>query len=253
MNREAIKSAAAMLLKCKKAVAVTGAGVSTESGIPDFRGAGGLWSRYDPLEYGTIGAFGRNPEKIWLMLAELLKINSARPNQGHLALAGLEKMGLLKGIITQNIDGLHQKAGSKKVVEFHGSLASFTCLNCRANYPLSYVQQGKIPPACQSCSTLLKPDITFFDEQISPRVLARTNDLLAGADLMLVVGSSCQVAPASHLPGRVLAQGGRLIEINKAPVLTGLAAVILSGGFSEIMTALLEQIKKDGRSSAQKV
>ena len=127
----AIRQAVAMLKKSRKAVALTGAGVSTESGIPDFRSAGGLWSRFNPLEYGTLGAFQRDPAKVWQMLAELLTLVDCRPNRGHEALASLEEMGLVHGIITQNIDGLHQQAGSRQVIEFHGSMASFSCPGLR--------------------------------------------------------------------------------------------------------------------------
>ncbi|MEJ2690695.1 MAG: Sir2 family NAD-dependent protein deacetylase, partial [Deltaproteobacteria bacterium] len=135
------------MLGSRKTVALTGAGVSTESGIPDFRGKDGLWSLYDPIEYGTIGAFRRDPHKVWRMLTELLTIADARPNQGHLALATLEQKGLLAGIITQNIDGLHQKAGSSKVVEFHGSIDSFSCLVCRQSSPLARIRQMPLPLA----------------------------------------------------------------------------------------------------------
>ncbi|MFH1215582.1 MAG: NAD-dependent deacylase [Pseudomonadota bacterium] len=243
MDKE-IKAAIRLLRGSRKAIALTGAGVGTESGIPDFRSKNGLWSRFDPFEYGTLGAFRKNPEKVWKMLKELLAFADCKPNKGHLAMAELEKIGLLKGIITQNIDGLHQKAGSANVVEFHGSIFTFTCPKCGNRAPLSRVRLMMIPPHCPVCADILKPDVIFFDEQISPRVLLETERLVHGADLLLVAGTSCEVAPASFIPSWVSRQGGGVIEINLSPVLGGQAAVSIAGGFSEIMEKLLLRVRK---------
>jgi NAD-dependent deacetylase len=238
----AIKLAAGMLKKSRKAVALTGAGVSTESGIPDFRSADGLWSRFDPVEYGTLGAFQRNPPKVWQMLKELLSLVDCRPNRGHGAMARLEEMGILHGIITQNIDGLHQKAGSRHVIEFHGSMASFSCPGCGAKKLLGEIRQMEAPPQCPVCRSILKPDVVFFDEQIHPHAQRETEKLLRGADLLLVAGTSCAVMPASFIPTQVLSQGGALIEINLAPVLAGIARVSLAGKFAEVMSAIVDQM-----------
>ena len=235
---EAIARAADLLRQAGKAVALTGAGTSVESGIPDFRSPAGLWSRFDPLEYGTLSAFRRQPAKVWHMLAELVDIVQAEPNAGHYSLAALEDSGLLAGIITQNIDGLHQKAGSRRVVEFHGSLNTFTCPACRRQFPLSFVLAGALPPACASCDALLKPDVVFFEEAIPAAAFAQTAALLAGADLLLVAGTSCRVAPASSLPHQVRAQGGKLIEINPEPALAGQADLVLPGRFARTMAEL---------------
>ncbi len=240
---DSIMQAVRLLKKANKAVALTGAGVSTESGIPDFRSKGGLWSRFDPMEYGTIGAFRRNPAKVWKMLVELIDIDRAEPNAGHLAMAEMEKTGVLQGVITQNVDLLHQKAGSRNVVEFHGSIESFTCLDCGRGYPLSSVRREQIPPVCPACRSLLKPDVVFFDEQIPSQALAQSEELLAGADLLIVAGTSCQVAPASLLPSRVYGQGGKIIEVNLEPSLDGLAEVVLQGKFTKMMTELVGQLK----------
>ncbi|MBC8317599.1 MAG: NAD-dependent deacylase [Desulfobulbaceae bacterium] len=243
MEREkAIEKAARMLRQSRKTVALTGAGVSTESGIPDFRSAGGLWARFDPMEYGTLGAFEEDPRKVWNMLRELIGIADAEPNAGHMAMAEFEKSGILKGIITQNIDMLHQKAGSHTVVEFHGSIRAFTCLECGRKYELDEVHRMALPPECETCSAILKPDVVFFDEQIPVLALQQTEDLLRGADLLLVAGTSCQVVPASMIPGRVRHGGGSIIEINKELALSGMAEISFAAGFSETMTALAEAL-----------
>jgi len=247
MNAETLSRAAEILATSRKAVALTGAGVSTESGIPDFRSSNGLWSRFDPMEYGTLGAFSRQPDKVWKMLGELLRIVDAEPNAGHRAMASIEEAGILKGIITQNIDGLHQKAGSRNVVEFHGSLATFTCLSCHDRTPLAIVLENEIPPSCPKCRVLLKPDIVFFDEQIPPAALAGARQLIADADVMLVAGTSCQVMPAATLPGLILANGGIIIEINLQPALADIAAAVLTGSFAETMSALTAIIRNDFR------
>ena len=244
MDHDRIKEAVALLKQSKKTVALTGAGVSTESGIPDFRGKGGLWSRYDPYEYGTLGAFLNNPPKIWGMLAELLDVIDAKPNTGHIGLANLENTGLLAGIITQNIDNLHQQGGSINVVEFHGSFKTFTCLSCGEKHLLQYVRETTLPPLCRSCSEILKPDIVFFDEMIPELVLQETQELLAGTELLLVAGTSCQVPPAAHIPYQVHNNGGRIIEINLEPVLNGLAAVSLQGSFTGVMENLVRQLNE---------
>jgi len=231
-----------ILRHSRKVVALTGAGVSTESGIPDFRSAGGLWSRFDPMEYGTLGAFEDDPGKVWNMLRELVDIADATPNPGHKALADLEEAGILHGIITQNIDMLHQKAGSRTVVEFHGSIGMFTCLECMRKYSLTDVRNMNVCPQCESCSAILKPDIVFFDEQIPPLAIQQTDDLLKGADMLLVAGTSCQVIPASMIPSRVYQRGGKVIEINLEPALQHIAQISFASGFSETMTALADEL-----------
>lgn len=240
----AVRRAVDLLQRSGKTVALTGAGVSTESGIPDFRGKNGLWSRFDPMEYGTIGAFRNDPNKVWRMLGELLDLIEVKPNQGHLALAAMERKRLLAGIITQNIDGLHQKAGSSKVVEFHGSMANFSCLTCGKSYPLARIRQLALPPLCPECAAVLKPDVVFFDEQIPAAALHETEELLAGVEILLVAGTSCQVVPASYIAGRVYRNGGRIIEINLEPALGGFAEITLDAGFSKVMTQLLNALSK---------
>lgn len=239
--RKLLDQAASLLRNAENVIALTGAGVSTESGIPDFRSRGGLWSRFDPMEYGTLGAFRRDPEKVWTMLSELLCIMDAKPNAGHEAMAGMERSGRLTGIITQNIDGLHQKAGSRAVVEFHGSLATFSCLSCGGALPLTEVLPMVLPPRCR-CGAILKPDVVFFDEAIPSQALAMTEKLVSKAEVLIVAGTSCQVAPASSIPRMVKQRGGIIIEVNLEPALGTLADVSLTGKFAGIMTMLAARL-----------
>lgn len=238
-----IKEAARLLKSSKKAIALTGAGVSTESGIPDFRSQGGLWSRFDPVKYGTLSAFKRNPVEVWKMLAELISIADARPNQGHLIMAEFEQKNIIKGIITQNIDMLHFKGGSKNVIEFHGAISSLTCLGCKTQFPLSALDKKTIPPPCPHCQSLLKPDVVFFDEQIPEEVIEKSRDLMRGVDCLLVAGTSCSVMPASFFPQQVLDQGGTIIELNLEPTLGHRATVVLRAGFSKTMQLLQKEIE----------
>ena len=242
MNKQ-IKKAATLLKNAKKAIALTGAGVSTESGIPDFRSKGGLWSRFDPMEYGTISAFRRDPAKVWEMLEELVTITQTQPNPGHQAMAELERKNIIKGIITQNIDLLHQKGGSRNVIEFHGSIDSLTCLDCGMSYPLSSLKGKKFPLSCPHCQSLLKPDIVFFDEQIPGEAILKSQELVQGADCLLVAGTSCQVMPASFFPTQVHDQGGTIIELNLEPTLGHLATVVLQGGFAGTMQLLARELE----------
>lgn len=243
-NQAALHQAAQWLASSRKTIAFTGAGVSTESGIPDFRSAEGLWARFDPAEYATLGAFRADPEKVWRMLAELETVLEAQPNAGHLAMARLEAGGALEGIVTQNIDGLHQAAGSSRVVEFHGSGRSFTCLSCGANTPRNQVKMMGMPPRCEAgapgepCGAILKPDVVFFDEAIPPAAIAQAAELVKDAELVLVAGTSCEVFPASDIPRRVRGQGGRVIELNLEPAAALAPDILLQGRFGEIMPKL---------------
>jgi NAD-dependent deacetylase len=151
-------------------------------------------------------------------------------------------MGFLSGIITQNIDGLHQKGGSRNVVEFHGSLDTFSCLSCGEKYGLSSVKEKSLPPHCSICNAILKPDIVFFDEHIPETVLACTEQLLSSADLLLVAGTSCLVQPASRIPFAIYNKGGKIIEINKEPALAHISALTLQGSFSAVVGELVKRL-----------
>jgi NAD-dependent protein deacetylase/lipoamidase len=195
-------------------VALTGAGMSVDSGIPAFRGSQGLWDRYDPMEFAHIDAFRANPKKVWQMLVELENIVAqAQPNAAHWALAQLEEMGHLKAIITQNIDALHQMAGSKEVIEFHGNGQRLVCLSCGNLFPKDAVSLNELPPRC-SCKGILKPDVVFFGEPIPLEASQLAFQVTEECDLMLVVGTSAVVAPASHLPFLAKQQGATIVEIN---------------------------------------
>jgi NAD-dependent deacetylase len=212
-----IEQATELLFNSKKAVALTGAGISVESGIPPFRGAHGLWTKYDPEEYTHINAFRSNPSKVWKMLIELWDvINKAKPNPAHIALAELEDLGILSSVITQNIDGLHTRAGSKKVIEFHGSHNKFACVWCGKKIDSGQLLMDVIPPLC-SCGKPLKPDIVFFGEPIPQDCLLESFNETESCDLMFVIGTSAVVAPASSLPVLAKQIGASVIEINTSP------------------------------------
>lgn len=249
---QAIDTAADWIRSARKVIALTGAGVSTESGIPDFRSASGLWARFNPAEYATLGAFLQRPAKVWNMLHELQGLLDAQPNPGHTALANLEAIGALHGIVTQNIDGLHQAAGSRTVVEFHGSHRSFTCLACKDSFDHERVRaMPRVPgthmPTPADCGRphtggavpcILKPDVVFFDEMIPPTAVTGSDRLVAGADLILVIGTSCEVYPAAGIPDQVRERGGKVIEINLVPAEDLHPDLLLQGKFGEILPAL---------------
>ncbi len=205
---------AGLLKKSRQAVAITGAGISVESGIPDFRSKGGLWERFDPLEYATIRAFKKNPAKVWVMLREMDRILvRARPNPAHYALAEMEKQGLLLGVITQNVDNLHQAAGSVNVVEYHGNAHRFACLNCQGVWPREALDFDQTPLYC-SCGGLIKPDVVFFGEAIPEAAMRKANALVLSGDLLLIIGSSMEVAPANMLPQVAKENGATIVESN---------------------------------------
>ena len=246
--QELIDRAAHWLAEAHKAIVFSGAGVSTESGIPDFRSAGGLWTRYNPAEYGTLGAFMRDPQKVWGMLAEMEQVMNVKPNLGHVALAQLERAGYLAGIVTQNIDGLHQAAGNENVVEYHGSNRTYSCLSCRVRFPRDEVKQMSVPPRCprlvegHRCDTILKPDVVFFDEAIPMHAVLGADQLVRGADFVLVVGTSCEVYPAAEIPQQVRRQGGRVVEVNMELARGLNSHLSLQGKFSQIVPAIAGRV-----------
>ncbi len=203
-----------LIRRSKRVVALTGAGISVESGIPDFRSKGGLWERFDPWEYATIQAFEKNPAKVWVMLKEMDKILlNARPNPAHYALAELEARGYLMSVITQNVDNLHQAAGSQNVIEYHGNAHRFVCLACRGHWPREALDFAQTPLYCY-CGGLIKPDVVFFGEAIPEAALYKANSLAINCDLMLIIGTSVEVAPANILPEVAKNNGAVIVENN---------------------------------------
>jgi NAD-dependent deacetylase len=225
---------------------LTGAGVSVESGIPPFRGRGGLWERFDPMEYATIGAFLNDPGKVWrVMLGELNGlIMRARPGAGHIGLAKLEALGKSVTVITQNVDGLHQQAGSSAVIELHGTFARLRCLNCGAVSATAATDLGILPPRCP-CGGILRPACIFFGEEILPSDLLRSRQASAGCDLMLVIGTSANVHPAALMPLVAKQAGAAVVEINPEPTaLTGrISDELLCGKAGEVMPPLLAAVQ----------
>jgi NAD-dependent deacetylase len=220
------RQAAADIAAARHIVALTGAGISVESGIPPFRGPGGLWEKLDPMAYAHIDAFLSNPGKVWRVLIAEMKgmLDRAQPNDAHKGLVHLERMGKLKTIITQNVDGLHQAAGSTDVIEFHGSFAWQRCLICGHRIPTAEVDLSQMPPHCP-CGGILRPECVFFGEMIPAVDLSRSRAAAAHCDLMLVVGTSAMVQPAAFMPSIARQAGARVIEINFEPTpLTGQVA-----------------------------
>jgi NAD-dependent deacetylase len=238
---ESISRAIRLLQGAKRAVALTGAGISVDSGIPAFRGSQGLWEHYDPQEYAHIDAFFANPGKVWCMLAEMLElVFQARPNPAHQALAELEAKGYLQSIITQNVDGLHQAAGSRKVIEFHGNSRTLICLSCGKQRKIKSNDDFSMPPLCPDCQTVMKPDVVFFGEGIPESAQDSAILAAAHADVMLVIGTSAIVYPVADLPWVTKQNGGRIIEINlePSPLSKKISDLLILDSASIVMPAL---------------
>ncbi|NIM11278.1 MAG: NAD-dependent protein deacylase [Candidatus Aminicenantes bacterium] len=205
---------AKLMIERKRCVALTGAGVSAESGISTFRSRGGLWEKYDPAVYASIEVFRRDPSKYWSIRGDFIRdYDSYQPNNAHLALAELEKMGILQSVVTQNIDGLHTKAGSKRVIEVHGTIREINCLKCRKQYIAPHVPEGT-PPYCESCGGVLKPNTVLFGEQLPPDALMNAQNESLICNVMLVIGTSANVYPAAALPELALQHGAAIVEVN---------------------------------------
>lgn len=207
------KKVAGLMVDLKQCVVLTGAGVSAESGIPTFRSQGGLWEKYDPSVYASIEVFRKDPSKYWTLRGDFIRnCDSYQPNKAHLALADLERMGVVRCVITQNIDGLHKKAGSKNVIEIHGSLREIYCLTCSKKYRAPHVPDGN-PPYC-SCGGILKPNTVLFGEELPRDALMKAKEESARCRVMLLVGTSAVVQPAASLPFLAKQNGAQIIEIN---------------------------------------
>jgi NAD-dependent deacetylase len=228
-------------------VALTGAGISTESGIPDFRSPTGIWARYDPQEYATLEAFRADPVKVWSFYALRFRaLTEAEPNAGHVALAKLERLGHVQAVVTQNIDLLHERAGSRDVVEVHGSIRTSSCLSCGSRHTLSEVLpqlEEASAPTCALCGGVLKPDVVFFGEQLPQAAIDRAYELARSAGVLLVVGSQLEVWPVSLLPDETAQAGGEVAIVNKGPTtFDARARLKIDGGAGETLTALLREL-----------
>jgi NAD-dependent deacetylase len=242
-----IHKAARALASSTHTVALTGAGISVESGIPPFRGQGGLWEKIDPMEFAHIDAFIKDPAKVWNVLVEEMKgiLDRAKPNDAHKGLARLEDLGILKTIITQNVDGLHQMAGNTDVIEFHGNFAWLSCLDCNAKFETGKIDMSKIPPRC-SCGGVYKPDCVFFGEMIPPQHLLRSEQVAANCDIMLVVGTSATVQPAAFMPVIAKQAGAKIIEVNpERTVLSQKTSdYMIMGKAGEVLNKLVSKIEQ---------
>ena len=251
LERENIKKAAKILLNSKNSIVLTGAGISTESGIPDFRGEDGIWKKYPIEKFGGLESFLKDPSKFWKMAEEIAPtLFNATPNPGHLALAELEKMKLIKAIITQNIDELHQKAGAIIVYEVHGNINRFTCLGCRASYTKEQVinklkKKKGSPPQCDYCTAPLRPSVVLFGENLPNFEKYMSIDLAKKTEVMLIAGSSLTVSPICDLPVYTLKGGGRLIIVNDQPTyLDDKAEIVINNKTGIILPLIVEEIKR---------
>ena len=241
-----ILKAAEIIKKSKNMIALTGAGVSVESGIPDFRSAGGLWDKYDPSIYASIHSFMRMPEKVWDMIFEMIEVTeTASPNSAHLALAKLEGMDLLKAIITQNIDNLHQEAGSKNVIEYHGNAKKLVCLSCGAEYGIDeFDLSSKEIPVCGGCGKVLKPSVVFFGENIPIEALSESQRFAEAADVVLVVGTSAVVYPVASIPRIAKSRGAALIEFNlERTELSSFVDILINGSAGKTLPELVKLLE----------
>ena len=242
-----IKQAAEDLAAAGRVTALTGAGISIESGIPPFRGKGGLWERFDPMEIAHIDALKQNPAKVWTILVKEMKqlVDSATPNDGHKGLVKLEEMGKLKTVITQNVDGLHQAAGNTDVIEFHGTFAWQRCMECSQKYETRSVDISEIPPRC-GCGGILRPDAVFFGEMIPQDALWRSRQIASDCDLMLVVGTSAVVQPAALMPVIAKESGAKIVEINpeRTPLTDDISDYLIMGRAGDVMNRIIAKLEQ---------
>jgi NAD-dependent deacetylase len=243
----ALAGLARLVREAGSVVALTGAGVSVPSGIPDFRSPGtGLWEKVDPLEVAHIDAFHRDPERFWSFYSErFAALADKLPNDAHRALARMEADGFLDAVITQNIDMLHRRAGTRELVEVHGSIELSRCLLCGEEVLLAQARRragddAHAVPRCERCAAPLKPDVVLFGELLPARAIARAQELCERAELLLCVGSSLEVHPVAGLPLETHRAGGKVAIITQGPTpLDGLASVRLHGDVVDVLGGLL--------------
>ena len=240
-----VERAAEALRRARRAIAFTGAGISVESGIPPFRGPEGIWSRYDPIVL-DLHYFFAHPAEAWAVIKEIFydHFGRARPNAAHHACARLEAEGLLAGVITQNIDGLHQAAGSRRVIEYHGTSRWLVCTTCGHRLEAHPELLAQLPPRCPRCGGLLKPDFVFFGEAIPEEAQRASLYETQHADLWLVIGTTGEIYPAALLPQMAKEHGATIVEINVRPsnYTATITDIFLQGRATAMCTALLEAL-----------
>ncbi|MCD4729912.1 MAG: NAD-dependent deacylase [Bacteroidales bacterium] len=224
-------------------IAFTGAGISVESGIPPFRGENGIWSKYDPSTL-ELGFFYENPKESWEVIKQLFYdfFGDAQSNIAHQVLAQMEKEGMLNCVITQNIDNLHQQAGSKVVHEFHGNSQKLLCVKCRKYYVPADINLDKLPPKCFNCDGLIKPDFVFFGEGIPTEAYKNSVDAASKADVVIIIGSTGEVMPAAQIPYHAKQNGATIIEVNPgvSNFTNSITDIYLEGKATEVMGELKE-------------
>lgn len=244
LDKFLVEKAVSIIKNSKYVIALTGAGISVESGIPPFRGEGGLWTKYDPSLF-TLSYFMKNPKQSWKLLKELFyeSFKNIKPNLAHKALATMEKQGYIKSIITQNIDCLHQEAGSKNVIEYHGGIDRLVCMKCSKKYKADEKLLENIPPEC-NCGGILKPDIVFFEEIIPADVLEAVNKELTKSDLLFVIGTTAMIHPAAQIPYEAKRKGAEIIEINPNPsaITEVLTDIFIQARATEALCAIKEKL-----------
>jgi NAD-dependent deacetylase len=244
-GHDPIREAARLLTERRNTVALTGAGISVESGIPSFRGSQGMWAKYDPMEYATLHSFMQSPRKVWEMLSEMVSVcGGATPNAAHKGLAALEAMGVVRAVITQNVDGLHQAAGSRRVIEYHGNLDELICVYCWKRYPTRNRWTPGAVPRCD-CGEILKPNVVLFGEPIPWLPQEQAEEEARTCGVLVVIGTSAQVSPACDIPRIAKESGAAVVEIN--PEETSLSANVtdihLRGNASEVLGLMVRMIQ----------
>ncbi|AEC52544.1 NAD-dependent deacetylase [Pyrococcus sp. NA2] len=246
-----IKEVARLLVSAKFAIAFTGAGISAESGIPTFRGKNGLWNRYRPEELATPEAFKRNPKLVWEFYKwRIKKILEARPNPAHMALAELEKLGIIKAVITQNVDDLHREAGTENLIELHGNIFRVRCTKCdfkeyvKGKRLLEEILEEDLPK-CPNCGSLLRPDVVWFGEPLPEKELNEAFRLAEKSDVIIVIGTSGLVYPAAYVPYIVKESGGTVVEVNiENSAITPIADFFLKGKAGEVLPKIAQEIRR---------
>ncbi len=257
-NEAALDEAARLIGRARRAVALVGAGLSAESGIPTFRGAGGLWTKIGEPNMNGYRQFLADPARWWraqldpesdpARTAFRAAIDAAQPNPGHYALVDLERLGILEATITQNVDNLHVRAGSTRLIEIHGNRAKVRCVSCESRWARDEFDYDDPPPICPRCGGLLKLDTVMFGEPIPPSVIDACFRAVGGCECMIVCGTSATVYPAAAFPQDVARRGGSVIEVNPNPTpLSEIASVVLRGPTGDLLPRLVERLRRRAR------